>query len=105
MRKLNAGDLFKFAKMMGKALPGIDELDTDNPAETGKQIFSALANHCVDDLADFLASVSEIDRSEFDSKPFDYPLEVIEHIINSGDYKAFFTRLPGLLSQASRKGQ
>lgn len=103
MRKLTAADLFKVSKMIGKALPDISEIDTDNPAKTGKQIFQAFAVNCTDELADFLASIAELSRSDFDSKPFDYPLEVIESIINGGEFTGFFTRLPALLGQGVRK--
>jgi hypothetical protein len=102
MRKLNSMDLIRGSSLLGKIGKNIEIPEGASNAQVGIAIFSAVMAHAETDLKTWLADIAEISVEEFDKKPFDYPLEIIEEIAEKEDLSRFLERAKNLLKKMQK---
>jgi hypothetical protein len=102
MRKLNSMDLIKGSSLLGKIGKNIDIPEGASNAQVGIAIFSAVMAHAETDFKTWMADIAEISVEEFEKKPFDYPLEVIEEIAEKEDLTRFFERAKNLMGKIKK---
>lgn len=109
MRALNTSDLMKAVAIAGKigmkakdAMKLKEGEQMDNAA-IGITYFSVAAEHAEKDVKAFLAGIAEMSIEEFDKMPFDYSLEVIEHLTDTEDLAGFLQRVGSLMKRISKK--
>lgn len=62
----------------------------------GMTFFGVAMEHAESDFKSLLASIAEMPVEEFDKQPFDFPLQVIEHLAETEDLPAFLQRVGNL---------
>jgi hypothetical protein len=96
MRKLNTFDLFRTAAILGKIGTNLKITADMDPKQLGVSFFACALQYAETDLKNLLANISEMSTEEFEKMPFDYPLELIENLIESEDIKSFLERAKSL---------
>lgn len=96
MRKLNTYDLFKTATIVGKIGTNLRISEGMTPQQLGITFFGGALQYAETDFKSLLANICEMSVEDFDKMPFDYPLEVIETLINTEDMKSFLERVKSL---------
>ena len=109
MRNLNTADLLKTVTIAGKiGFKAKDAFKVKEGEEVsslgiGMTFFSVAMEYAEKDLKELLASIAEMSVEEFDKMPFDYSLEVIEHIAETEDLAGFLQRVTHLTRKLSKK--
>jgi hypothetical protein len=99
MRKLNTYDLFKTATILGKIGTKVRISEDMNPKQLGVTFFASALQYAETDFKNLLANICEMTVEEFDKQPFDYPMEVIEKLIETEDMKSFLERVKSLVGK------
>jgi hypothetical protein len=102
MRQLNTLDLIKGSSLLGKIGKNVEIPEGASSAQVGIALFSAVMAHAESDFKAWLADIAEISVEEFEKKPFDYPLEVLEQIAEKEDLTRFFERAKNLLKKMQK---
>lgn len=106
VRKLNAGDLHRFGRMIQKVAPKVAKVNfqkmegeekSAHAERVGKEIFPILLESSYEDLWEWLASMAGKTVEEFDEMDIDAPLEIIEEIIKKEEFGNFFKKASMLL--------
>lgn len=103
MRKLNTLDLLKVTSMFGKIGKKVEISEGMTEQQIGLTFFASALEHAETELKELLAGVAEMTVEEFEKMPFDYPLDVIEHLIENEDMQGFLQRVKGLIEKLSKK--
>jgi hypothetical protein len=105
MRKLNTYDLFRTAAILGKIGTNLKITPDMDPKQLGVSFFACALQYAESDLKDLLANICEMKTEEFEKMPFDYPLEVIEKLMESEDIKNFLERAKSLARKMQGQSQ
>jgi hypothetical protein len=105
MRELNTLDTLKVATIIGKlgtnASEFIKEGMTDQ--QIGIVFFTTALTFAETDIRNLLASIAELTPEEFDAKPFDYPLDLIDELTEKEDLKLFLQKARKLAQKIQGK--
>ncbi len=108
MRKLLAKDIYVVGKMIRKVLPKLMGMDfkeqpgedkKDKAMRIGQECLPFIFDECFEDAWAWLADVSGCTIEEFDSKPLDFPVEVIGELIATEDMNLFLERVQKLMKK------
>jgi hypothetical protein len=103
MRKLQAKDLLKCATILGKVGENLKLDENATNVQVGLLFFSNALKYAETDLSEFLADIAEMSPQEFGEQPFDYPLEIIDHLVETEDIKSFLQRVKAIQGRLSKK--
>lgn len=97
IRKLQVRDLTMVAQMINKVtkqtdLASLVKDKTKDRKEIGMAMMTAAMEHCMDDFMNWCASMCEETREEFDQRPPDAVLDVIEAVREQEEVAAFLER-------------
>lgn len=108
MRKLNTADLMKAVSIAGKiSFKAKDSFRLKEGEEVsslgvGMTFFGVAMEYAESEFKELLASIAEMSVEEFDKQPFDFPIEVIEHLAETEDLQGFLQRVGNLTKRLSK---
>ena len=115
-RKLKYSDVFVVSKMLNKidAIKTMKNFfeksgNTDDKKELGKMLVTELAELAIekmhlieDDVAEFLSSVAQIEREQFDEMALEEVIELVIAFKESEQFDSFFKSVFQLTSKVSK---
>ena len=108
MRELNTKDLMKAVGIAGKISRNakdafrLKEGEEMSSLGVGMTFFGVAMEYAETDFKELLASIAEMTVEEFDKQPFDFPIEVIEHLAETEDLQGFLLRVGNLTKKLSK---
>jgi hypothetical protein len=101
MRKLKASDLMRIVTLLGKIGKDLKIEEGADPMQVGMALYALFMQYADSDITGLLADIAEMDLETFNNQPFDFPLDVIQHLTESENLPHFFGRAKTLMSKLS----
>lgn len=111
VRELQVRDVFTIARALAKVtkearleLASMLSAKKSNPTEIGMVLFQSVFTAAEEDLKNWLASMINAKREEFEEMPAMALLDIIEELSKKEGIRDFFGRASSLVAKISTKG-